>query len=77
MSARSVKAIENIHHIGAQYLDGNFSLRIIDVALDKEMAVEYQIVAVPTLIRVQPLPARTIIGDLSDIEKVLYSLGVS
>ncbi|RZJ29566.1 MAG: circadian clock protein KaiB, partial [Flavobacterium sp.] len=54
MSFRSAVAIENFHAIGEKYLSGNFSLQIIDISIEKERAIEYQIVVIPTLIRVNP-----------------------
>jgi circadian clock protein KaiB len=76
MSVRSVAAIENMHRIGREYLGGDFTMTIVDVGQEKAEAVRHQIVAIPTLIRVWPLPERTIIGDLSDTEKIVRYLGL-
>ncbi len=76
MSMKSVTAIENLKKIGDQYLKDNFDLQIIDISVEKEKAVEYQVFAVPTLIKYAPEPKRTIVGDLSDREKVLKILGL-
>jgi circadian clock protein KaiB len=74
MSSKSMRAIENIKKIGDQYLQGKYKLEIIDINRYKEQAEKYQIIAVPTLIKVGPQPSRTIVGDLSDIPKVLKIL---
>lgn len=76
MSVKSVTAIENFYLIAEKYLKGNFSLRIIDVNVEKEDALKYQIIAIPTLIRVNPQPSQVIIGDLTNTQKVLHYLGI-
>ena len=50
-------------------------LEIIDVYQQQELAEKEQIIALPLLIRKQPLPERRLIGDMSDTEKVLKGLG--
>lgn len=74
MSVKSVHAIENIKAICTHYLKNNFELRIIDINLEREAALEYEIFAIPTLIKQSPVPKRIILGDLSDKEKVLKIL---
>lgn len=71
---KSVHAIENIKAICTHYLKNNFELRIIDINLEREAALEYEIFAIPTLIKQSPVPKRIILGDLSDKEKVLKIL---
>jgi len=77
MSIKSGYAIENIRKICDQYLAGAYELQIIDIAIDKEQAVRYQVIAIPTLIRISPEPVRTILGDLSDTQKVLKILDIN
>lgn len=76
MSVKSIRAIENLNKIGNRYFPGNFELQIIDISKDKSQAVDYQIVAVPALIKIVPLPKRIILGDLSDTQKVLKILDI-
>jgi circadian clock protein KaiB len=77
MSVKSVHAIENLKNICDAHLKGRFDLEIIDVSKEREKAVAYQIFAVPTLIRLNPNPYRTVVGDLSDKEKVLKILNIA
>jgi circadian clock protein KaiB len=76
MSVKSVRAIENLNAICEAHLSGRFHIELIDIAANKEMAVQYQIVAIPTLKRISPEPVRTIVGDLSDTKKVLTILEI-
>lgn len=72
----SVRAVSNIKQICEQYLKGKYSLEIIDVYQQAEIASHEQLVALPLLIKKAPLPQKRFIGDLSDFEKVLKGLGV-
>jgi circadian clock protein KaiB len=74
MSVKSGHAIENLRKICDTNLSGNFEIEIIDISLDREQAVNYQIVGIPTLIKTAPHTPRIIMGDLSDTEKVLRIL---
>lgn len=76
MSVKSGHAIENLRKICDTYFTDNYEVEIIDISRDKEQAVLYQIVAIPTLIRTDPAPRRIILGDLSDKEKVLRILNI-
>jgi circadian clock protein KaiB len=76
MSVKSVHALENLKAICDTHLKDRFDLEIIDVSKEREKAVTYQIVALPTLIRLKPNPYRTVVGDLSDKEKVLKILDI-
>ena len=52
-------------------------MHIIDVSKDPEEAEKEGIIATPTLIKKYPLPHQRIIGDLSDKEMLLFSLGLT
>jgi len=72
----SVRAVTNIKQICEAYLKDNYSLEIVDVYQQQDMAEQEQLIALPLLIRKFPLPERRLIGDLSDIGKVLKGLGI-
>lgn len=76
MSVKSTYAIENFRKISDTYLEDNFELQIIDIIRDPEAARTHQIIAIPTLIRTFPAPVKTILGDLSDHQKVLKILDI-
>lgn len=71
---RSLRAIDNIRRICEQHLQGRYTLEVIDIYQQPEMAADNQIVAVPTLIKKLPLPLRQIVGDLTDQDRVLIGL---
>jgi circadian clock protein KaiB len=72
----SMRAVRNIKEICEQYLAGRYELLIVDIYQQPHLAREEQIVAAPTLVRLRPLPRRQLIGDLSNRESVLISLGI-
>jgi len=75
-TARSQQAIQNIRRICEEHLQGQYSLEVIDVFQHPEKAREYQILALPTLLKELPQPLRKVVGDLSEKEKVLQGLDI-
>ncbi len=70
----SICAIKNIKQICDEHLKGNYELEIIDIYQHPQLAITEQIIVIPVMIIKQPLPERRLIGDLSDVEKVLQIL---
>lgn len=73
---KSIKALENIKKYAEEYLAGKYSIEIIDLLKNPQLAEGNQILAVPTLVRKFPEPIRKIIGDLSNEERVLVGLNI-
>ncbi len=71
---RSRRAIENLRRVCDQHMKGHVDLEIIDIHQQPEMAQKYQVVALPTLVKLLPLPVRRIIGDLSEHDSVMRGL---
>lgn len=74
---RSIAAIANLTKICDSHLSGRYNITIIDLIRDPALAQRDQIVAIPTLIRHLPEPLKRIIGDLSNVEKVLVGLDIA
>lgn len=72
----SVRAVANITNFCDLYLKGRYSLEVIDVYQEAEIAEKEQLIALPLLIKKFPLPERRMIGDLSNSEKVFKGLGL-
>jgi circadian clock protein KaiB len=73
-STRSLAAIASLRRICETHMPGRCTIEVIDLMRNPELAKADQIVAIPTLVRKLPEPARRIIGDLSATDKVLMSL---
>jgi circadian clock protein KaiB len=72
----SSRAIKNINSICDQYLKGRYELEIIDIYQQPSLALTEELLAVPVLIKKFPLPEVRMIGDLSNVQKVLKGLGL-
>ncbi|MBL1210302.1 circadian clock KaiB family protein [Geminocystis sp. GBBB08] len=73
---KSLTAFANLKNICEEYLEGKYKIEIIDLTKQPELAIEDQIIAIPTLVRKLPEPIKKIIGDLSNKEKVLIGLQI-
>jgi circadian clock protein KaiB len=75
-SSKSITAFANLKKICEEHLEGQFSLEVIDLLVNPQLAKGDQILAVPTLVRKIPEPMKKIIGDLSNTERVLVGLDI-
>ena len=73
---KSLAALSNLKKICDEHLTGRYKLHVIDLVKTPQLAQGDQILAIPTLVRNLPVPIRKIIGDLSDLEKVLVGLNL-
>lgn len=73
---KSMAAISNLRRICDEHIPGRYDIQVVDLRENPRLAREHSIVAIPTLVRELPVPARKIIGDLSDEEKVLVNLRI-
>ena len=71
---KSARAISNLRNICEEHLAGRYSIEVIDLLKDPQLARGDQILAIPTLVRRLPEPIKKIIGDLSNSERVLIGL---
>ena len=73
---KSERAIANIQRICKEDPQGEYELVVIDVLEQPELAEEGRILATPTLTKELPPPLSRVIGDLSDMKKVLLGLDI-
>lgn len=71
---RSLQSIENLQRLCEKHLPGRFTLEVIDIYQQPALAAEGQIIAAPTLIKALPLPLRRLVGDFSDVNRVVLGL---
>lgn len=74
MTLRSTEAVASIKAICEQHLQGRYDLQVIDIYQYPQLAKDEQIIAVPTLVKQLPAPLRRLIGNLSDVDRVLFGL---
>lgn len=73
---KSVRAINNLREICRTHLEGRYSIEVVDLMVNPEVGRTDQILAIPTLVRRLPAPLTRIIGDLSNVERVLVGLNI-
>jgi len=71
---KSVAAFANLKKICEEHLSGRYTIEVIDLVKQPQLAAGDQIVAIPTLVRKLPVPLRKIVGDLSNTERALVGL---
>ena len=74
---RSSVAIENTRRICDTYLSERYDLEVIDIYQQPPVTGDEPIFAAPTLVKLSPLPLKRLIGDMSNLQKVLHGLGLS
>ena len=75
-TSKSLAAFNNLKRICETHLAGQYRIELIDLLKTPQLAAGDQILAVPTLVRRLPEPIKKIIGDLSNVERVLVGLDV-
>ena len=73
---KSLAAVSNLRQICEAHLAGRYTVEVIDLMDNPQLAARDQILAVPTLVRQLPEPLKRIIGDLSKTERVLVGLDI-
>jgi len=73
---RSLAAFDNLKRICEEHLEGRYRIEVIDLLVNPTLARGDQILALPTLVRKLPPPIKKIIGDLSNVERVLVGLDI-
>jgi circadian clock protein KaiB len=71
---RSLAALENLNRFCKEHLAGRYSIEVVDLLEQPQLAEGDQIIAIPTLVRKLPQPMRKIIGDLSNSDRTLVGL---
>jgi circadian clock protein KaiB len=71
---KSIVALANLKRLCEGHLAGRYRIEVVDLVNQPHLARRDDIVVVPTLVRKLPPPVRKIIGDLSNLERVLVGL---
>jgi circadian clock protein KaiB len=73
---KSTAAIANLRRICEEHLAGRYTVEVIDLLVQPQLAAGDQILAVPTLVRRLPAPLKRVIGSLANTERVLVGLDI-
>jgi circadian clock protein KaiB len=71
---KSLTAFSNLKRLCEDHLAGRYQIDVIDLMKEPHRAQGDQILAIPTLVRKLPVPMRRVIGDLSNLERVMIGI---
>jgi circadian clock protein KaiB len=72
----SAQAVANLSALCRTYLPDRHEIDIVDVFDHPKRALADGIFLTPTLVKLGPAPVRTIVGTLSQTQRVLQALGL-
>lgn len=72
----SSQAIKSINALCEEHLQGRYHLEVIDIHQQPGAVLEAHIIAAPTLIKTQPLPARRFTGSMGGGETLMSRLNM-
>ena len=75
-SALAARAIANATRLCEVHCNGHYHLSVVDIHGDPGSLLTSNLLATPTLVKTQPAPERRVVGDLSQTDKVISTLGL-
>lgn len=72
----SMRAMANLDALVKAVGREHFEIEIVDVLMDPERALQDHVLVTPTLVKLAPLPMVQVAGDLSNVYRVVYALGL-
>ena len=76
-SPASARAVRRLRALCDLHASSGYDLEIVDIYQQPEVVFSRGVLALPTLIKEQPLPVQVLIGDFTDEARVLSVLGLS
>jgi circadian clock protein KaiB len=74
---KSRRAVHNLIQLCQEHLVGRYDLEVIDLYQQPALAQSEDIIAVPTLLKKQPLPVQKLLGDLSNAQQLMAGLDLA
>ena len=75
-TANSSLAYGNLLTLCRKHLANRYEIEVVDVFSQPQRALSESIRMTPTLVKLSPHPVRTIVGTLSQTQRVLTALGI-
>lgn len=72
----SLRAISSLEKFCSDYLPDRVELEVVDLYQQPHLAKADDVVAVPCLVKVQPLPKSMYVGRMDDCRHLLQKLGI-
>jgi circadian clock protein KaiB len=74
-ASKSQRAVANLRH-ACESAGSPYELTIVDILESPDAAEKAKILAIPTLVRESPPPAKRVIGDLSNHDALINELDI-
>lgn len=75
-SPGATRAVQRLRELCDRNCPAGYDLEIVDIYQQPALVASRGVVAVPTLFKDRPLPARLLVGDFTDEPRVLAALGL-
>ncbi|MFY9637600.1 MAG: circadian clock KaiB family protein [Methanobacterium sp.] len=75
-TSKSMEAFINLKEICKTNLKNRCEIEVIDLIQNPELAKIDQILAIPTLVRILPVPIKKVVGTLTNKKKVIKVLEI-
>jgi len=75
-SLKSSQAIQMVRRLASMFPEGRCNFEVIDLYQEPGLARQDNIIAAPTLVKVEPQPRRAFIGISEDTNRILHKLGI-
>jgi circadian clock protein KaiB len=73
----SIRAVRRLRELCDRHAPAGYDLDVVDIYQQPDKVASRGVLAVPTLIRELPLPVRVMIGDFTDEQRMLATLGLA
>ena len=73
-SGLSRVALQSLKEACEKYVQGHYQIEVVDIEKQPERANDDDIIAIPTLVRLEPGPKRRVVGA-TDVESLAVALG--
>ena len=75
-SLKSTQAIQMVKKVASLFPEGRCKFEVVDLYQEPELARQDNIIAAPSLVKLEPPPRRAFIGISEDTNRVLHKLGI-
>lgn len=75
-SLKSTQAIQMVKRVASLFPEGRCKFEVVDLYQEPALAREDNVIAAPSLLKLEPPPRRAFIGISEDTNRVLHKLGI-
>ena len=73
-SPRSARARANLVRVCDETVPDDYSIDVVDVLEQPDLAEEFSVLATPLVVRLAPPPSRRAVGDFTDLQRLAAAM---